>query len=60
MAAILTLAMMLADLGRPDAAAAVEGAVGAAIAEGIGTADVGGALGTRAVGEWIAEHVRSG
>ncbi len=59
MAAILTVAMMLDDLDFADAAAAVEGAVRAAIAEGVGTADVGGRLGTRAVGEWIAGRVRS-
>ncbi len=58
-AAILTVAMMLADLDFDDAARAVEGAVRAAIAEGVGTTDVGGKLGTRAVGKWIAEYVRS-
>jgi 3-isopropylmalate dehydrogenase len=59
MAAILTIAMMLRDLGYPEGSAAVEGAVRAAIAEGVGTADVGGKLGTRAVGEWISEKVRA-
>jgi 3-isopropylmalate dehydrogenase len=51
--------MMLRDLGYPEGSAAVEGAVRAAIAEGVGTADVGGKLGTRAVGEWISEKVRA-
>jgi 3-isopropylmalate dehydrogenase len=59
MAAILTIAMMLTDLGFTEASSAVESAVRAAIGEGIGTADVGGKLGTRAVGEWIAERVRA-
>jgi 3-isopropylmalate dehydrogenase len=59
MAAILTIAMMLSDLDFAEASSAVESAVRAAIAEGIGTPDVGGKLGTRAVGEWIAERVRS-
>jgi 3-isopropylmalate dehydrogenase len=58
MAAILTLAMMLADLGATDAASAVEGAVRAAITEGVTTADLGGKMGTREVGEWIAGRVR--
>jgi len=58
MAAILTLAMMLADLGAADAARAVEQAVCAAIGQGVGTADVGGKLGTREVGDWIARRVR--
>jgi 3-isopropylmalate dehydrogenase len=57
MAALLTLAMMLETLGAGDAAHAVESAVSAAIAEGVGTSDVGGTLGTRAVGDWIAERV---
>lgn len=60
MAAILTIAMMLADLDFAEAASAVERTVRAAIAEGVGTPDVGGTLGTRAVGAWIAERVRTG
>ncbi|HEY9515882.1 MAG TPA: isocitrate/isopropylmalate dehydrogenase family protein [Gemmatimonadaceae bacterium] len=59
MAAILTLAMMLADLGFNDASTAVDGAVREAIAKGIGTADIGGQLGTREVGDWIAARVRA-
>ncbi|HKT07824.1 MAG TPA: isocitrate/isopropylmalate dehydrogenase family protein [Gemmatimonadaceae bacterium] len=58
MAAILTLAMMLADFGANDASRAVEQAVFAALGQGVGTADVGGNMGTREVGEWIARHVR--
>ena len=57
MAAILTLAMLLDTVGARDAAQAVEGAVRAAVREGVGTSDVGGQLGTRAVGEWIANRV---
>ncbi|MBX6331424.1 MAG: isocitrate/isopropylmalate dehydrogenase family protein [Gemmatimonadaceae bacterium] len=60
MAAILTLAMMLTDRGAAAAGAAVERAVREAIAHGVGTPDVGGTLGTRAVGDWIAERVRRG
>jgi 3-isopropylmalate dehydrogenase len=60
MAAILTLAMMLETVGAPDAAAAVERAVRAAIAEGVSTADIlAGRHGTRAVGDWIARKVAS-
>ena len=57
MAAILTLAMMLESLGAPDAAREVESAVSAAIAHSVGTTDVGGSLGTRAVGDWIAARI---
>ena len=60
MAAILTLAMMLETLGFGDAAAAVEGAVRAAITAGVTTPDLGGTHGTRAVGDWIAERVSRG
>jgi 3-isopropylmalate dehydrogenase len=60
MAAILSLAMMLEGIGAGDAAAGVERAVRSAIAAGVGTTDIGGTLGTRAVGDWIAERVRGG
>ena len=60
MAAILSLAMMLEGIGEAAAASAVESAVRAAIAANVGTSDVGGTLGTRAVGDWIAERVRAG
>ena len=60
MAAILSLAMMLDGVGEADAALAVERAVRAAIDATVGTSDVGGTLGTRAVGDWIAERVRKG
>jgi 3-isopropylmalate dehydrogenase len=60
MAAILTLALMLSDLGATAAGTAVEHAVRAAITEGVGTADIGGSMGTREVGAWIAERVRAG
>jgi len=60
MAAILSLAMMLDGIGEEAAALAVERAVRAAITAKVGTSDVGGTLGTRAVGDWIAERVRAG
>ncbi len=57
MAAILTLAMLLETLGATDAARAVETTVARAIQEGIGTSDVGGTMGTKAVGDWIASKI---
>ena len=57
MAAILTLAMMLDTLGAPLAAREVEAAVSAAVAHSVGTTDVGGTMGTRAVGDWIAARI---
>ena len=50
--------MMLEGVGEAASGAAVERAVRAAIAAGVGTPDIGGSLGTRAVGDWIATHVR--
>ena len=57
MAAVLTLGMMLGTLGAQDAAAAVQRAVVRALERGIGTEDVGGKLGTRAVGDWLASEI---
>jgi 3-isopropylmalate dehydrogenase len=60
MAAILTLGMLLDSVGAPDAAAAIDRAVRAAIAAGVTTPDIlAGTHGTRAVGDWIAEAVGS-
>lgn len=60
MGAILSAALMLDTLGRGEEAAAIERAVEAAVAAGQTTTDIGGSLGTRAVGDWIAERVRRG
>jgi len=59
-AAVLTCAMMLADLHQPDAAASLDGAVRAALAAGIRTPDIGGTTGTKDAARWVMEHVRSG
>ncbi|MBC7789759.1 MAG: isocitrate/isopropylmalate dehydrogenase family protein [Anaerolineae bacterium] len=59
MAAILSLAMLLETVGEQDAANAVESAVSAAVSSGAMSADLGGSLGTGAVGDWIAERIRS-
>ena len=56
-AAILTLAMMLEEIGAADAASAVRSAVLASIEAQVATSDIGGAHGTRAVGDWIANRI---
>jgi 3-isopropylmalate dehydrogenase len=58
-AAVLTLAMLLRHIGVPEGAAAVEAAVVESLRGSVGTADVGGVLGTRATGDWLAAHVRN-
>ena len=55
--AILTAAMMLEHTGMKDAAAAIERAVVACLDGKECTADVGGALGTRAAAEAVARRV---
>jgi 3-isopropylmalate dehydrogenase len=57
--AILSAALMLETLGRVDEAKAIERAVEAAVHEGHTTTDIGGSLGTREVGDWIAARVRA-
>jgi 3-isopropylmalate dehydrogenase len=52
-AAILTAALMLRELGHGAAAQAVEQATTRAVREGKTTADLGGSLSTDAVGDWI-------
>jgi 3-isopropylmalate dehydrogenase len=53
LASVLTVGMMLAHLGYPDEERRLEGIVARAIAEKKCTRDVGGELGTRAVGDWV-------
>src|SRR5579863_7364755 len=55
--AILTAAMMLAHLGYSKESSKIEGAVLEAVRRKISTQDVGGSLGTRETGEWVAESV---
>ena len=57
MGAILSCALMLETLGHHAEAGAVERAVEAAIAAGQTTTDIGGSLGTREVGDWIAAAI---
>src|SRR6184192_980035 len=54
--AILTAAMMLGHLGMTSEAEKIEDAVLAAVRQKKLTADAGGSLGTREVGEWLAER----
>ncbi len=55
--AILTAVMMLAHLGMSAEAARIEAAVLEAVREKKITADIGGNLGTREAGEWVANHI---
>jgi 3-isopropylmalate dehydrogenase len=56
--AILSAAMMVSYLGRPEEAAVIEKAVRQAVVERHGTKDIGGALGTRETGDYIAAVIR--
>jgi 3-isopropylmalate dehydrogenase len=55
--AILTAAMMLAHLGMTPEAAKIETAVLEAVRQKKTTQDIGGALGTREAGEWVANFI---
>ncbi len=55
--AILTAALMLAHLGMVGEAQKIEAAVLEAVRQKKTTPDIGGTLGTREAGEWIAERV---
>jgi 3-isopropylmalate dehydrogenase len=55
--AILTAAMMLSHLGNTAAAEKIEAAVLEAVRQKKTTTDIGGSLGTREAGEWIANFV---
>jgi 3-isopropylmalate dehydrogenase len=58
--AILTAAMMLAHLGLAREADKIEAAVLEAVRQKKTTADVGGNLGTKEAGEWIANKISNG
>jgi 3-isopropylmalate dehydrogenase len=55
--AILTAAMMLNHLGLAADAAKIEAAVLEAVRQKKSTQDIGGSLGTREAGEWVAQKV---
>jgi 3-isopropylmalate dehydrogenase len=58
--AILTAAMMLAHLALTREAQKIEAAVFEAVRQKKTTQDIGGTLGTRQVGEWVADLARGG
>ncbi len=58
--AILTAAMMLAHLGMTQEAEKIEAAVLEAVRQKKTTQDIGGRLGTREAGEWVAKQVNQG
>jgi 3-isopropylmalate dehydrogenase len=60
MGAILTMAMLLNHLGFATEAAKIESAVLEAVRQRKTTQDIGGALGTKEVGEWITQRVKHG
>jgi 3-isopropylmalate dehydrogenase len=55
--ALLTAAMMLAHLGLAPEAQRIEAAVLEAVQQKKITPDIGGSLGTREAGDWVAERV---
>jgi 3-isopropylmalate dehydrogenase len=57
--AILSAALMLETAGWKSEAGRIEAAVLAAVEAGETTKDVGGSLGTREAGDWIAAKIRS-
>ena len=58
--AILTAAMMLTHLGMTVEAAKIEAAVLEAVRQKKTTSDIGGAMGTREAGEWVANFIARG
>jgi isocitrate/isopropylmalate dehydrogenase len=60
MGSILTVAMMFEYLGWQVEADAIDLAVRGALREGKTPAELGGKLGTREVGDWIANAVAKG
>jgi 3-isopropylmalate dehydrogenase len=57
LAAILAAAMMLDHTGWGEEAAAIQAAVRAAVREKQATQDLGGSLGTRETGDWVASYI---
>ena len=56
--AIASLALLFETLGAPDEAAAIDAAIRKAVAANQVTSDIGGALGTREAGDYIAAALR--
>jgi 3-isopropylmalate dehydrogenase len=57
MGAILSAALMLETLGRTEEASLIEHVVESAVQARQTTTDIGGTLGTREVGSWIAQRI---
>ena len=57
--AILSVALLLETNGARDESKAIEAAVEAAVREEQTTPDIGGKLGTREVGDWIANRIKN-
>ncbi len=57
LATILAAGMMLDHLGWADEAAAIQVAVSASVRGNQTTRDLGGSLGTREVGDWVANYI---
>ena len=55
--AIASMALLLETLGATDEAAAIDAAVSSAVRDNQVTADIGGTLGTREAGAFIAKTV---
>lgn len=55
--AVLAAAMLLEEIGWPEEAVAIREAVRASVGEGKTTPDLGGDLGTRQVGDWLAHRI---
>jgi len=60
LAAVLTVGMMLGHLGWPEEEQRLEEIVRRAVASRTCTRDVGGSLGTRAVGDWVLGELSRG
>lgn len=60
MGSALAGAMLLEHLGREREGELIRDAVRAAVREGKTTVDLGGTMGTREVGDWIAERISKG
>jgi 3-isopropylmalate dehydrogenase len=60
MAAVLTVGLLLDDLGHGEAAQGIEGAVRSALVEGVTTQDLGGSAHTGEVGDFLAKAVARG
>jgi len=58
LATVLTIGMMMSHLGVPEEETRLTDLVRRAVDTGQCTPDVGGKLGTRAVGDWIVEEIR--